>query len=324
MAQQQESQETEPTDTEPEPQPPTQPEPEPTTTPVTPTTTPTPTTTEPTTTTATTTLPEIEETITFPSILTSDSTDIDSDDLTDEEEEVFEVDSGTWDTDGDGYFDGQEVRNLYHPNQQAPAPLPDSDLVEEYVSPQFGYRVFYPSQWESASVNADGRAVLFNAITGDYILVRAVEKEPNESFNEWFTRKIEDQSRTELTEFENKYNVTGYRRDDDLVAYFPGEEEVYILIYNPGVQDQIPYREIMKMMVQSFRLEDSLQVLPRQNVVPQSNRQTTQTTTQTTTTQATTTEETATTTDNQNTTTQTVTTTEDQTTTTPTTTVTSS
>ena len=60
----------------------------------------------------------------FPMILLMNSSDIDSDSLTDLEEELFGIDSGTWDTDGDGYYDGQEVFNLYNPAGVAPMKKP--------------------------------------------------------------------------------------------------------------------------------------------------------------------------------------------------------
>jgi len=46
--------------------------------------------------------------IEFPAISYLNTADLDSDDLTDIEEELFNTDSGAWDTDEDKYFDGQE------------------------------------------------------------------------------------------------------------------------------------------------------------------------------------------------------------------------
>lgn len=262
-------QETEEPGPEPEPEP--EPEPASETEPETTTSTPeteTSTQKEEKEETPTSTLPEVQEKLRFPQILLADSNDLDSDDLTDEEEKIFDTDSGTWDTDGDGYFDGQEIRNLYHPNQSAPTELKGSDLVKDYTNPAFDYKVYYPSKWETAAVSSDKREVLFNAITGDYILVRAVDKKEGQDFDGWFTENIEGESRTDLNEFENKFDVTGYRREDNLVTYFPGVENVYILIYNPGIKDQIPFREVMKMMTQSFRLPGDNKNLSDQNVIP--------------------------------------------------------
>jgi hypothetical protein len=44
--------------------------------------------------------------LTFPMVLLRDSTDMDADSLTDSEEELLKTDSGIWDTDKDGYYDG--------------------------------------------------------------------------------------------------------------------------------------------------------------------------------------------------------------------------
>ena len=110
-----------------------------------------------------------EQKINFPRIIQIDSTDTDADSLTDIEEEIFDTDSGAWDTDGDGFYDGEEMVNLYNPRGTAPVKLIDSGLVQEYVNPKRQYRVYYPIAWENGLVDEEGRQVLFSSITGDFI-----------------------------------------------------------------------------------------------------------------------------------------------------------
>ncbi|MBT6819260.1 MAG: hypothetical protein HOA57_02680, partial [Candidatus Magasanikbacteria bacterium] len=91
------------------------------------------------------TAPTLDEKILeFPKLILVDTADIDNDALTDLEEELFNTDSGAFDTDGDGYYDGEEVNNLYNPTGLAPMRLVDAGLVQEYVNPTWQYRVYYP------------------------------------------------------------------------------------------------------------------------------------------------------------------------------------
>lgn len=237
----------------------------PKTTPPPPTPTPTPTPPE-----EISTPPSLEEQpISFSRILLTDSSDIDSDSLTDLEEELLGTDSGVWDTDEDGYYDGQEIFNLYNPKGFAPVKLIDSGLVREYINPRWQYRVYYPIGWEEASVDEIGDQVIFSSITGDFIEIRALKNEQSDPFITWFANNIEGQRYSDLVPFTNRFDIGGLKRKDNLVAYFTGDNVIYVMIYNPasGAQD-IPFRHIMQIMYQSFRLGKVFIELPEQSVLP--------------------------------------------------------
>lgn len=204
----------------------------------------------------------------FPTILLMNSADIDSDSLTDLEEEVFSTDSGTWDTDTDGYYDGQEVFNLYNPAGIAPMKIIDSGLVKEYVNPVWQYRVYYPAQWQVGEVDDEKKAVLFSAITGDYVEVFVSAKDAGETFEDWFAREAIEQSYLDLQPFTNRFQEGGWKRNDDLVAYFITDNAVFVLLYNPGVTGSIPFRHVMQMMWQSFRPSKTSVTVPEQVVLP--------------------------------------------------------
>ncbi len=227
-------------------------------TPVTPTASTTATTSPvvvpvPTSTPATTTLPSRVSPLTFPQIFLANSPDADADSLTDSEEEMFGIDSGAWDTDGDGYYDGQEVFNLYNPKGFAPVRIIDSGLVREYVNSNFGYRIYYPVGFEVGEVDREKTDVLFTAVTGDFIEIRAMETAEARSFDDWFAATVNNQRFSDLVPFTNRFQEKGYHRSDDLVAYFPTQNVVYVLVYHPGTMNAIPFRHIMQMMMQSFR-----------------------------------------------------------------------
>jgi hypothetical protein len=207
--------------------------------------------------------------IAFPALNTSQGPDLDSDSLTDAEELIIGTDPGMWDTDEDGYYDGLEVMNLYNPLGFAPVRIIDSaSIVQEYINPVFGYRIYYPQAWNAGAVDTSGREILFSAISGDYIALYTRPMEPGETFQEWFTRNAPSERITNIAGFENRFTVPGFRRSDGLVAYFGVNEIVYTIVYYPIANVPVQYRQIMDMMVQSFRPDTAVQTIPDQRVLP--------------------------------------------------------
>ncbi len=209
-----------------------------------------------------------EEILEFPKLILVDTPDIDNDALTDLEEELFNTDSGTWDTDGDGYYDGQELYNLYNPAGLAPMRLVDAGLVQEYVNPTWQYRVYYPVPWLMGEVDTMADQVLFSSLSGDFVEIVVFKKDKTTSFESWFGDKAKGQSFSNLQKFTNRFQEDGWKRKDNLVAYFVNTDKVYVLIYNPGSTGLIPYRHVMQMMIQSFRPSKTVISIPEQDVLP--------------------------------------------------------
>lgn len=211
----------------------------------------------------------------FPDVQLLDSADLDNDSLTDMEEEMFGIDPGKWDTDSDGYYDGQEVFNLYNPKGFAPMKIIDSGLVKEYINPVWQYRLYYPTQWALGAVETEANHVLFSALSGDFIEVVSEKMNVGETFADWFARKAigsasspQVQQFSDLQEFINRFQESGWKRSDDLAAYFIREDNVFIIIYHPGTLDTIPYRHVTQMMMQSFRPAKTVVTIPEQPIIP--------------------------------------------------------
>lgn len=204
----------------------------------------------------------------FPVFNLQDGIDIDQDQLTDVEEELYGTDSGGWDTDGDGYFDGQEVLNLYNPKGLSPTRLIDSGFFREYTNPLTRYRMYYPAQWQLGSVDTAGRHVLFSSIRGDYVEVYVVEKDPADDFASWFGKTVIGQKLTDLRQFVNRFDMAGWKRSDQLVAYLEDQRFVYVIIYQASGSGPIMYRHTFQTMLQSFRLDRTIRVLPTQPTIP--------------------------------------------------------
>lgn len=212
------------------------------------------TSTSPIITTTTTVSFKQESNFEFPPIIQIDAADLDADGLTDAEEEIFGTDPSMFDTDKDGYYDGQEVFNLYNPKGTAPVRLVDSGLIRDYVSPSAKYRVYYPATWQLGTVDVLGNQVLISAENGDYVEVRVSPKQNGEDFTGWFSRLASGERITELQTSVNLFSVSYYKRKDDLVAYFDTPNVVYVLIYHPKTSAPLVYHHVVQVMEQSFRL----------------------------------------------------------------------
>jgi len=208
-----------------------------------------------------------DESIMFPRVIFRDTVDLDADGLTDLEEELFETDTGNFDTDGDGYEDGMEVVNLYNPGGTAPIRIIESGLVREYVHPRLRYRFYYPGSWEIGEVDVKANQVLVSSISGDYVEIRAFDR-GDASFESWFGEYATGQKILDLTTEQNRFKEDGRVREDGLVAYYEKNNLVYVLVYHPASEGSIAYRHIMEMIIQSFRPDKSVEELPDQPVLP--------------------------------------------------------
>lgn len=208
--------------------------------------------------------------IEFPAIRVDVTDDLDFDDLTNEEEAVLGTDPGIWDSDDDGYFDGQEVQNLYNPNGFAPVEIIDSSVVSEYVSSEFGYQVYYPSAWDIAAVTTDEREVLISNITGDYIAIYSRELEDKVTITDWIIAFAKEQKITDITSFTNRFDTEGFKRKDGLVGYFLDDNIIYVIVYYPDTRGPVAYKQIMNIVLQSFRTNSDLRnsISPVQPIVP--------------------------------------------------------
>ena len=204
----------------------------------------------------------------FPSILLGSSADLDNDGLTDSEEELFGTDPGKADTDGDGYEDGTEVYNLYSPTVIAPTRLIATDAAKEFLNPSFSYKIYYPSSWAVGNVDPEYRDMLFSTITGENVEVRVFDKQPNQTFEDWFAIWAKGEQLGSLKDFVTVFKGHGRARTDNLVYYFEDDKKIYVILYHVTNSSVVNYRDVITMMARSFRLpSESDAVLPEQKVI---------------------------------------------------------
>jgi hypothetical protein len=183
--------------------------------------------------------------------------DTDADLLSDAEEVLLGTDSEVWDSDGDGFYDGQEVFNLYNPLGLAPVRIISSGIVGEYINSGLGYHIYHPISWQARAVNGNLSHMLVSAPNGEYIEIRRIGRDLGEGFADWFARNIEGEDYTSLTPITNHFGIAGFVRRDGLVVYFPLDSYVYLMVYHSATgSEEYEYRNILALMYQSFRIGD--------------------------------------------------------------------
>lgn len=218
---------------------------------------------------ATTTPSLSDPKIEFPSILLGSSVDLDGDGLTDVAEELFQSDAGDEDTDKDGYHDSLEIFHLYSPIGFAPKKLISSSLIKEFTNPVSKYKLYYPANWAVGNVDNEYSEMLFSTITGENIEVRKVSKNTDESFQEWFSKWAPNEKFESLKSFSTVFKRSGHVRSDELVYYFPENNQVYVLVYHTTGSDVVNFKSVLTMMARSFRLESDSSELPDQMIIIQ-------------------------------------------------------
>jgi hypothetical protein len=206
--------------------------------------------------------------LTLPHIAYAPAKDDDSDSLTNSEENIFQTDPELYDTDSDGYYDGLEVANLYNPKGIAPQKIIDSGLVKEYINPTYQYRFYYPSSWRVDPVADDFKDILVSGDSGDYMEIRVFPKDAQLSFASWFGVTLPGESFSSLNNFQNRFQVNGYKRTDGQVGFFETPTAIYSVVYFYGEQEKNAFPHVMNVLLQSFRMNKNGFELPLQVILP--------------------------------------------------------
>ena len=200
-----------------------------------------------------------------------DSTDSDTDGLTDIEEELWTTDPAKTDSDGDTYGDQTELLNLYNPAAIAPQRLVESKLVTAFGNATFGYSLHYPSSWIARALDeTTNKEILFTAISGEYIEVQALPYPVGESFPDWFAKNFPAERLAGYTPFVNRFKVAGIMSPDKTVAFITDGSQVYLIRYDGGTRTEINYRTTFRTMVQSFKpvgVATPIDLLPKPVVI---------------------------------------------------------
>jgi hypothetical protein len=183
------------------------------------------------------------------------SKDSDGDGLTDVEEELYQTDKNKPDTDIDGYVDGQELKAGYSP-KAINAKLEGSDLVKNYTSADYRYKILYPALWQAKAVDDTGSQMIFQSASSKELVEVIVIEDPL-PLAKWYKQYVNTSLATEPA----VGNLNGWQviiSDDGLTFYLSqrGLNKIYIINYNIGGLTEINFQTTFSMMINSFALAE--------------------------------------------------------------------
>ena len=192
-----------------------------------------------------------------PPVAPSAAEDPDVDSLTNSEEEIFKTEPQNPDTDGDGYQDGDEVKNLFDPTKPQGALLKDSGVITLVTEERLHWSAWVPSSWVLTLQPTPGNAHLATSLPDAFDITYLANPEAL-PLAAWYSGKqgpgFGSQATPTITT--TRKGVTLIMSPDGLTAYLakPGTDAMYSIAYKKGTTD-IPYfPTIFHMIVESMIL----------------------------------------------------------------------
>jgi len=191
----------------------------------------------------------------FPPIIpTAPQTAMDSDNdyLTDLEENFYQTDPQSSDSDGDTYLDGVEVRNLYSPIDPE-IKLTDTELVTLFTNESYNYQIYYPTEWVAKALSSDFTQVMFSSSLGEFISVLIENNPLGLSAIDWYLSNMPNIEASSLETLEVS-GLPAVKSLDGLNTYVAVGNKIYIINYNVGNDQEKVFETTYKMMLKSFTL----------------------------------------------------------------------
>ncbi|MBA3047913.1 hypothetical protein KKC83_05090 [Patescibacteria group bacterium] len=179
--------------------------------------------------------------------------DRDQDGLTDKEEILLGCGLDSPDSDSDGYGDLPELLNLYNPSGQGG--LIENLNISRYANKTYDYNIYYPANWSQSAVGGDD-SIFFKSSDNHFIQIMSQPNAEKSRIEDWykkqFSAELIKQERMILSE-----NWNGVRSEDGLIVYLTDNSFNYIFIitYNPGLDNVLEYINIFEMAVKSFEIK---------------------------------------------------------------------
>ncbi len=187
-----------------------------------------------------------------PEISFTKGADSDSDGLTDKEELVLGSDSNLSDSDGDGYADLAELKSLYNPN--GAGKIGDNPNIASYANTTNKYNLIYPKNWSVMPSSGDS-SIIFKASDNHFIQIITQTNTNKESISAWYSSQfgiavINDSDKIAFADWQ------GIRSEDGLTVYLTdaGNNNIYTITYNIGIDNILEYKNIFDMLVASFNI----------------------------------------------------------------------
>ena len=177
--------------------------------------------------------------------------DSDGDGLTDNEEQLLGTDLSSANSDGDGYGDLVELKNLYNP--AGAGRLIENLNIREMTNATYHYSVYYPTEWAGGASSND-ESIIFMSADNHFIQIITQPNDSGQIINDWYREQFS------LSEIATEFFVVGsdwvgLKSPDGLTVYLndQAQENIFALTYNIGSSSTLEYKNIFDMMVKSFK-----------------------------------------------------------------------
>lgn len=180
------------------------------------------------------------------------SQDSDNDDLTDEEEVLYETEPELGDSDSDGLGDGEEVLTWY---EVRAGEVPDSHL-DVYKSESEQYSLYYPVLW-TIDETQEGTVSFVSGKTGEFIRVMIQENPKTLGAREWYLEQAVGVSKEQVKVGEINGLETAWSLDQ-FTAYVAKGDKIYLINYNVGLKDEAGFKTTFEGVTQSFHFPADL------------------------------------------------------------------
>ena len=185
------------------------------------------------------------------------SKDTDKDGLTDLEEEIIGTNMNLNDTDGDTYRDAEEIKNYYSPLKTGGVSLTEMNFLESYENEIMGYKILYPKTWLISPLDEENpKDVMITSDGNEFINILMNKKVVDQTLEEWYLEKAPDVAATELKKYKNHADLSLIESPDAFTIYVDREDEVYIINYNIGLNDEASYPSLFGVIVNSFEFTE--------------------------------------------------------------------
>ena len=181
------------------------------------------------------------------------SQDSDGDGLTDLEEELFDANPLSADTDNDTYTDSQEVQHLFSPRDGNKKTLTDAGLVLGFTAPSSAYTFVYPTSWLVRPLEDGSSTVIVMSPTGEFIEMVALPKQASIPLDAWVSSETGETG--VLATHQNALELVWSMNHRTAYISAPSGTTVYRLTYTMGARTEINFPNVVDMMSQSMSLK---------------------------------------------------------------------
>lgn len=183
--------------------------------------------------------------------------DSDKDTMPNIEELIYKTDLHNQDSDGDDYMDGQEVANLYNPLTGNLSKIIDSNLVKQYLNPEYNYTFFYPAVWNVISADND-RKISVISPEGEFIEIILIDNPYGYTAENWYLDQIPMEYKHKIEKiWANSFR--GVKSLDEMSVYLTlisGDRSfIYSISYIVGSRTQMSFPATFQMLSRSFDIK---------------------------------------------------------------------